>query len=211
MAKKINNSFKSVDRLSKELDVVDNFVLKHWKRYAIFGVIIILVLGVILFVFETRHASSMQVSEDVESASTIPELQAVIKRYPNYTSVDFARLKLASKLYDNKKYTEAAGVYNDEIKSSSSGYAAGIGQLNRAYVLETEGKNSEAAEQFKALADNTQSPKIIRCQASYSAGRIFNSLGKTEQAVNMLKKCAADKNVCQFWPEMSQKILNRIN
>ena len=211
MTKKQKNYFKSVDTLSRELDVVDNFVLKHWKRYAIFGVIIILLLGVILFVYETRHASSMQVSGDVVNATTLSELQEVINKYPDYTSVDFARLRLASKLFDNNKYTEAIEVYNDEIKCSSSDYAAGMGRLNKAYALEADGKNSEAAEQFKTLADNTQFPLIIRCQASYSAGRILDSLGNTKLAVNMLKKCIADKNACQFWPEMAEKTLNRIN
>jgi tetratricopeptide (TPR) repeat protein len=200
-----------VDKLSKELDVVDNFVLTHWKRYATIGIVIVVVLGIILVIYENKHATSVQVSNEVLSASTIPELQKVIEKYPNYASVDFARLSLASKLFDNKKYAEAIKLYNSEIKFSSSKYSAGIGQLNRAYALEAEGKKTEAAKQFKALADNTQIPNIIRCQASYSAGRIFKSLGNTEQAVSMLKKSTADKNICQFWPEMAEKMLNKIS
>ena len=210
MVKKQKNYFKSVDKLSHELDVVDNFVLKHWKRYAIFGLIIILVLGIILFIYETKHANSVQVSEDVVSASTIPELQEVIKKYPDYPSVDFARLSLASKLFDSKKYTEAISIYNNEIKNSFSSYSSSTGMLKKAYVLEAEGKKSEAAEQFKILSDNSQYPVIIRCQASYAAGRIFYSLGNTKQAVNMLGKCVTNKNTCQFWPQMAEKILNRI-
>ena len=211
MAKKKNNSFKSVDKLSRELDIVDNFVLKNWKKYAICGLIVVVILGVVLFIYETRHTNSVQASEAVVSASTIPELQEVIKRYPSYTSVDFARLRLASILFANKKYEEALKVYNDEIKSSSSDYATGIGRLNRAYVLEAEGKNSEAAEQFKVLSGNTKVPLIIRSQASYSAGRLYDILGNSKLAVSMLEKSAADKNTCLFWPEMAEKALNRIN
>ena len=211
MVVKKKNSFKSVDKLSRELDVVDNFVLKHWKRYSIFGLVIVLALGIILFVYERRHAGSEQVAKDVVSATTISELQEVIKKYPDYASVDFARLRLASKLFENKKYTEAKKVYDAEIKCAYSDYAAGTGSLNSAYTLEAEGKKSEAAEQLKILADNTEFPMIIRCEASYSAGRIYESLGNTKLAGNMLQKSTASKNVCQFWPEMAERILSRIN
>ena len=211
MVKKKNDSFKSVDKLSHELDVVDNFVLRHWKRYAIVAAIFVVILAIVLIVSKTRSESSVRVSQEVISASTIPELQTVIKKYPDYASIDFARLTLASKLVDNKKYAEAITIYDNEINSSdSTAYARGIGQLNKAYVLETQQQAPEAAKQFETLANNTNLPVIIRCQSSYAAGRIFNSLGKTQQAVSMLEQCVADKGNCQLWPEMAAKILNRI-
>ncbi len=209
--KEQKKAFKSVDKLSKELDAVDNFVLKHWKRYAIFGLIIIIALGVIMFIYESRHASSLKVSEDVITATTISELQDVIKKYPDYSSIDLARLRLASKLYDEEKYDEAAKVYNNEIKYAFSKYTAGIGELNRAYALEEAGKSNEAVEQLKALAENAQYPAIIRCEAYYSAGIIYEVIGNTAQAKSMLEKCLADKDKCQFWPDMADKVLSRLN
>ena len=209
--KEQKKAFRSVDKLSKELDAVDNFVLKHWKRYAIFGVIIIIALGVIMFVYESRHASSLKVSEDVITATTIPELQKVIKEYPDYSSVDLARLRLASKLYDEEKYEEAVKVYDSEIEYAFSKYTAGIGKLNKAYVLDEAGKNNEAVEQLKSLADDSQYPAIIRCEACYSAGIIYEAIGNTAQAKSMLEKCVADKGKCQFWPDMADKVLSRLN
>ena len=49
--------FKSVDTLSKELDAVDNFVLKHWKKYVIAAIIILIAITVFL-VFSKKNSSS---------------------------------------------------------------------------------------------------------------------------------------------------------
>ena len=210
MAKKKNNTFKSVDTLSKELDVVDNFVLKHWKRYAILAAAFVVILGIVLFVLKTRNENSIRSSEEVVSASTIAELQAVIKKYPDSDSINLTRLRLAAKLLEKKKYAEAVDVYNNIINSSPSSYTLEIAKLNKAYALEAEGKNIEAAKQLKTLANDTKLSPLISCQAAYSAGRIFNSLGEKQEALDMLQKCAAEKGKCQLWPMMAENLLCRI-
>ena len=126
------------------------------------------------------------------------------------SSADYARLRLAAELYKEKKYTDALDVYKKEITSNHSSYALNLAEINEGYIYETQGKMDEALKQFETLADNKEIPVAFRCQASYSAGRLLNAMGKVQLAESFLQKAIAEKGNCQFWPDMAESYLNKI-
>ena len=211
MSKK-NGTFKSVDTLSKELDLVDNFVLKHWRKYAIAAAIILVAIAAFL-VFSKRNSSNgISASNEILAAFTIPQLKDVIEKYPNYPLAQYAKLKLTSMLAEAKDYSKAANIYNEFISSNSDSYAAYTARLSLAYVMETEGKTDEAVKLFSQISDDSSFPIVIRGEAEYSAGRIYFELGNKDMAEKYLKRCAnIERKECLGWPEMAQSSLNRIN
>jgi len=211
MSKK-NKIFKSVDTLSKELDLVDNFVLKHWKKY-VMAVVIILVAIAVFLVFSKRNSSNgIGVSNEILAASTVQQLKDVIKKYPNYPLIQYAQLKLASMFVEAKDYSGAINIYNELICSNSNNYATYSARLGIAYLMETESKANEAVKLFSQISDDSSIPIIIRGEAEYSAGRIYFELGNKEMASKYLKRCAnMERKECLGWPEMAQSLLNRAN
>ena len=210
MSKK-DSTFKSVDTLSKELDIVDNFVLKYWKKYVIAAIIIL--LGITTFLIFSKRSSSNGVtaSNEILAASTNQQLKDVIEKYPNHSLTGNAKLKLASILVKAADYSVAANIYN-ELISSGSGSSIYAARLSMAYLMETQGKTDEAVKLFSQISDDSSLPVIIRGEAEYSAGRLYFGLGNKDMASKYLKRCAnVEKKDCLGWPEMAQSLLNRIN
>lgn len=211
MSKK-SSTFKSVDTLSKELDMVDNFVLKYWKRYAIAAVIILVGIAAFLVFSKRSNCNSVTASNEILSASTVQQLNGVIKKYPKCPLTQYAKLKLASMLAETKDYPEATNVYNELINSSSDSYATCIARLGIAYLMEAQGKTDEAVKLFSQISDDSSLPVITRGEAQYSAGRICFELGNKDMASKQLKRCAnVERKESLVWPEMAQCLLNRMN
>jgi tetratricopeptide (TPR) repeat protein len=93
-------------------------------------------------------------------------------------------------LYRNdKKYTEAIDVLkqvesNSEVPSEMR-YRV---QLDVCYLTELSGDKKGAAEKFVAIGSNTFIPEDFRCEANYSAGRIYSDLKDYTNAVKYLGK-----------------------
>ncbi len=211
MSKK-NEAFKSVDTLSKELDVVDNFVLKYWKKYVVAAVIILVAITAFLVFSKKSSSNGTTSSNEILAASTTQQLKDVIRKYSKHPITEYAKLKLASMLTGSKDYSGAANIYNELISSGSSSYAMCAARLDMAYLLEIQGKTNEAVNMFSQISDDSSLPIIIRGEAEYSAGRIYFGLGNKDMASKYLKRCAnVERKECLGWPEMAQGLLNRIN
>jgi hypothetical protein len=211
MSKK-NGIFKSVDTLSKELDIVDSFVLKYWKKYVIAAIIILVAITAFLVFSKKNSSNGITTSNEILAASTSQQLKDVIKKYPKYPLTEYAKLKLASMLAKAMDYSEAVKVYNELISFSNGSYAIYVTRLDMAYLIETQGKKDEAVKLFSQISDDTSLPIIIRGEAEYSAGRIYFELGNKDMASKYLKRCAnVEIKECLGWPEMAQSLLNRIN
>jgi hypothetical protein len=209
--KKRQESFKSVDVISKELDVVDNFLLKHWKLYIYIAIGIVIIVGAVLIVQDYNSGLGKQAVIEIESASTVQTLQNVIKKYPNAELTKYSRLKLAALLANEKKYKEAIEVYNELGKGNLTTYPASIAKVNKAYIVEEQGNKKQAAEQLAALSKENI-PSAVRCQAEYAAGRIYYELGDMIKAKPLLESAAAvSAKECKGWPKLADSLLNRIN
>lgn len=211
MSKK-NKVFKSVDTISKELDAVDNFVLKYWKKYVLIAVIILVSISVFLVFSKRNSINGTTASNEILAASTVQQINDVIKKYPHSPLIQYKKLKLASILTDAKDYSGAISIYNQLISSNSDNYPMSVARLNLAYIMELQGKPDKAAKLFVQISHDNSISINIRSEAEYSAGRIYLALGNKDMALKYLEMCAnVEKNVCLGWPEMAQSLLNRIN
>ncbi|HJO95862.1 MAG TPA: hypothetical protein QF753_20885 [Victivallales bacterium] len=212
MAKKRQNkNFKSVDLISKELDAVDNFLLKHWKLYVYIAIGIVIIVGAVLLVSDYHSNLGKQAVIEIENASTVQTLQNVIKKYPDAELTKYSRLKLAALLIKNNEYKEAAEVYNELSKGDLNTYPASIAKVNEAYAIEKQGNKKQAAELLAALTKE-DIPLVVRCQAEYAAGRIYYELGDVSKAKPFLQEAAAvNQQECAGWPTLAGSLLNRIN
>ena len=209
---KKNGAFKSVDTLSKELDLVDNFVLKYWRKYVVAAIMILAAIAAFLVFSNRNNSNGVATSNELLAASAVQQLKDVIKKYPNCSLTQYAALKLASMLAEAKDYFGATNTYNELIGSGSSSYATCLARRNMAYLMEKEGKTDEAINLFSQISDDGFLPTIIRSEAEYSAGRIYFGLGNKNMASKYLKRCAnVERKECLGWPEMAQSLLNRIN
>ena len=207
MAKQENNSFRSVDKLAKELDSVDNFVLKNWKKYVYLAVAVIIIIAAVLYFYESSEKGSIKESQEILTAQTADELQDVIKKYPNSKSVDYSRLDLAAKYFENKDYDKAIAVYQDEIKNGKGSIAKKLAMLNKCYVVADKGDKQTAVSDFKLIADDNDAPEFIRAEAAYAAGSLLMKMDKKEDAIKYLKLCTSFKE-CKGWGKFAKSLLD---
>lgn len=204
--------FKSIDKISKGLDKANIILLKTWKFYIYIVIAVIIIIIAILLYKQHLNSYNLTASKKFEAAKTIPQLQAVIKDYPSLSVSNIARIDLAAKLVNEKKYDEANELYNQIINNGQSNYLQAVAKLNQAYILEDQGKKEAAVNKFMEVADYYETPTQIKCEAQYSAGRIYLELNNKEQAIAVLKKASSvNANVCAGWPTLSQTLLDSIN
>ena len=206
MTKKSSKEFKSVDTISKDLDIVDNFVLRNWKRYTYIAIGIVVVVAALLMYYESRATSSVKEAQEIITAQTIPELQDVIKKYPSSESVDFSRLDLAAKYFNAKEYDKAVAAYKDEISNGKDSSAINLAKLYLCYAV-TQTNGAEGVADFKKIADNSDMPEYIRAEAAYAAGVSLLSANDKSEAIKYLKLCISFKN-SKGWDKSAQNLIN---
>lgn len=211
--KKEEDAFKSVETISRELDNINNFVLRHWKTYVYIAVIAVIIIGFLLYWYEKSERSSIRESSSFLAAKTPGEIKKSIEQYPESALADFARLRLAAKYFKDGQYGKAQFLYNQEIKNAKLQYPMFVAKLNKAYALEAEGEKSKAAQELAELGANSKTPDDIKSEANYSAGRIFFNLGNIDKAKKYLKICYNEgdqKNSSVAWPRLANGLLERI-
>jgi predicted negative regulator of RcsB-dependent stress response len=207
MAKQKNDSFRSVDKLAKELDNIDSFVLKNWKKYVYIAVAFVIIIAVGLYYYESKEKINTQASQEIVTAKTAAELKDVIAKYPKFKSVDYSRLDLAAKYFDNKEYDKAIATYQDEVDHGSDAFAKNLAALNKCYVIAEKGDKVTAVSAFEKIADNKIVPEFIRAEAAYAGGRMLMDMGRKKDAITYLKLCISFKN-SKGWDKLAKNIIN---
>lgn len=210
MAKFKENTFKSVDKLSQELDLVDNFVLKNWKYYVYLSVAVVIILGIVFVCYATNTKKNLQESLAIQHALTITDYENLLNKYHNSQAIDYARLKLAGLYYENAKYKDALNLYQKEIESSTAIYPVSYAKINIAFTLEAMNKKQDAVAKFEQIGSDTKIPLAFRCEANYSAGRLYYELGNKNKAITCLNLVVSQKDNCIGWPQIAKSMLDRI-
>ncbi|MCF7790774.1 MAG: tetratricopeptide repeat protein [Victivallales bacterium] len=210
MAKKNKeNDFKTVDKLSEELDAVDNFVLKNWKRYTYLAIGIIILIAAVLYFYETRATNNLREFQEFRTADSISEFKQVIKKYPDSIYTDNARLELAARYFENGKYEKAVQTYSREIKEGDDELKANIARVNRGHALAAKGDKNEALQKFKKIANNKNIQRFLRAEAAYSAGALLIDDDNKKQAEKYLKLCISFKDV-KGWGKFAKGLLDNL-
>jgi tetratricopeptide (TPR) repeat protein len=183
---KKNTGDDAIESAYKELTVFENFFSSHFKNIAILCVVIILLIGVGIQLKNRFASDDLSVAAQINSAKTIEEIEALLKKYPNYKSSDYARLKLGTLYFGTKDYKKAIEIFSALAQKSRYDDLKAQSALNEACAIEQSGKPEEAAEKYSAIGLSPKYPAEYRAGANCSAARIFITLGKLSQAKSCL-------------------------
>lgn len=212
MAKKEKKIFKSVDVISKELDAVDNFVLKYWKKYVYLAIAVVILVALALVIIRAVEHNVSSSSQELITAESLSELQSAIKNNPNNVLTPYCSLELVSKLVENKDISGAKAICDNLMASSKDGYVTSRAKMDLGYIAEVQGNNDEALKIFSQVSSDLASPDAFRCEALYNSGRIYLATGKKELAMTSLKQSSEFPNdSCIGWSEFAKGLMNRIN
>ena len=212
MAKNEKKLFKSVDIISKELDAVDNFVLRYWKKYVYIAIgVVIIVAAVTIFISVFEHNTS-SAGRELSNATTLEQLQKAVKNNPTNVLASYCELEMIPKLVENNDLDGAKKVCNTVISSSHDVYTATRAKIDLGYIAEIKGSNDEALKLFTQIASDSASPESFKAESLYNTGRIYLAIGKKDQAVDALKKCSAISDSSSVgWQEFANNMMNTIN
>ncbi len=212
MTKNGKKIFKSVDVISKELDAVDNFVLKYWKKYVYLAIAAVIIVALTLITIRTLEHKALSSSQELVNADNTAELQAAIKNNPGNALTPYCSLELVSSMVSDNDASGAKNLCNSIVASSQDSYIVSRAKLDLAYIAENQGENEEALKIFNQISSDMTFPDAFRCEALYNSGRIYLAMGKNDLAIEKLKKSSDFSNdSCVGWPEFAKGLINRIN
>ncbi|HBM17475.1 MAG TPA: hypothetical protein DD381_14195 [Lentisphaeria bacterium] len=212
MAKNNKKLFNSVDVISKELDAVDNFVLKYWKKYVYIAIgVIVVVAAVTIFIRVFEH-NSTSAAREISGALSLEQLQTAVSKNPTNVLTPYAELEMVPKLLEKKDIDGAKKVCNKVISSRQDPYALAQAKVDLGYIAEIQGNNDEAIKIFTQLASDPESTESVKAESFYNAGRIYLAMGKKTQAIEVLKKCSAISDSSSMgWQEFANNLMNAAN
>ena len=195
MSKTANN--KKIDSgmgeaLFSDRERFEMWFTENWKKTAIISFAIVVVLslafGVAGYIADSKAAGAAELS----AATTVDTLKAALEKHPDNPASAMARLRMANMLFDAERYNDAitylTAIAND---ADADSVLVATAKLNIAKALELSGKLEEAAKAFSASAAAANDNFSIKCEAAFSAARLFAKLGKTASALEEIQNLDA--------------------
>ena len=198
--------------LFNDVERWEMFFTSHWKQTLVVAVAAVLAVTAGFAVYNHSVKAKRTAAEQLGSADTIAELQSAIAQYPDAPGTPLARYRLAVRLIEEKKYDQALPELA-KVAASDDASLRGKARLTEAYAIELSGKLADAAAKFAALSN--ESNAALRCEAMYSAGRLFLKLGKKADAKAVLQNAAgialpAGSESAAYWKAAAVELLNCI-
>jgi hypothetical protein len=165
-----------------ELESFESFFINHWKNIVIFGVVLILGIGIAMWIETRISADNADASSALISADTIEELEAALKKYSSQKAADFAKLRLGTLFFEKKDYAKALEIFSNLATNCRNAELKAQASLNEACTIEQNGNSDNAAEKYASIAVSEMFPVKYRIEASYFAARIYISKNKINQA-----------------------------
>lgn len=200
--------------LFNDVERWEMFFTSHWKQTLAAAVAVVLAVTAAFALYHRSVKAKRAAAEQLGAADTAAELQSAIAKYPDAPGAALARYRLALRLIEEKKYDQAVPELS---KAAASGDAAlrDKAKLTEAYALELSGKLADAAVKFTALGTSGSSNAPVKCEALYSAGRLYVKLGKKAEARAVLKNAAGvalpnGSESAAYWKASAAELLNSI-
>lgn len=143
--------------------------------------------------FKTKYKAENEKANDGEKTDTVPEeikaeedkaieklLSLTVKRPASYSAFR-ANTVIAEIYFQRKSYEDALKYYDLAAHSVESSYTAGVAYFNAAVCADELSNNEKALELYEKASKVQGFPLVPR--ALFNAGRIYEALGKTEEAV----------------------------
>jgi hypothetical protein len=210
MSKKVDKD-NIIEETYDEMAHFEDFFVSHWPKIVnvAFAVVILFALYLIFSSFGSKR--QLEASLEFTKAKTVQELQKAIAANPSHPAANFARLKTAKLLADEKKYDDAIKVCREITPASNTPETYWQAKLDEGYLLELSNKKEEAAEAFSKIGTDVKFPFSVRNEASFSAARIFLSAGKKDRASAAVKSMDSSAGAGDFWAEQAKSLSQQIN
>ena len=175
------------------MTIFEDFFKAHWQNILIAGTVIVIIVGVVVYAKEKIRKSNAKAAGELCAADTIEELEAVIKKFPDHKSSDYARAKLGRRYFETGSYDKASEIFNSLSKKSRYKDLRAQAALNLAVILEQTGKTEEAAQKYSLIGRSTDYPEEYRADANCQAARIYISMNKNSLAKACLELIKPEK------------------
>ena len=201
--------------LLDDFDKFEHFAVTYWKQIGGLAVAIVVIVAIWVMVSESKKSTERRIKDEICNAKTETEIIKVVKEYPDYAAANYARLRLARLYLKDKKYNKAYEQFKLLRAAKIPREMTWRISLDEAYALEAEGKKSSAATKFAKMGVDPSLPEGFRCEANYSAGRIYAGLKKNNKARKYLIKASRvrpgmNNPASKFWSDQARFILTRL-
>jgi len=201
--------------LLDDFDKFEHFAITYWKQIGGLAVAIVVIVAIWVMVSESQKATGRRIKDEICNAKTEAAIIKVVKEYPDYPSANYARLRLAKIYLKNKKYNKAYEQFKLLRAAKIPREMTWRISLDESYALEAEEKKSSAATKFAEMGVDPSLPEGFRCEANYSAGRIYAGLKKNNKARKYLIKASKvrpgmNNPASKFWADQARFILTRL-
>lgn len=218
---KVKTDSKTMNReignaLFSDNERFEMFFAANWKKILVVALAAVVAITAIFAVRMHLSNTKKQAAAKLVEASTVTALEKALAENADAVGADAARFRLAGMYISEKKYDQARQVFDKLAATAAEPELRDKARLSAAYMLEMAGKNAEAAQSFVAIAAPGATLPAVRAEAAYSAGRLFISLGKKEEA----KQILAQLNTLEipqgaqsagFWKERAVELERTIN
>ena len=190
------------------------FFTSHWKQTLAVAVAAVLAVTAAFAVYHHQVKAKRAAAEQLGAADTVAELESAIAKYPDAPGVVLARYRLALRLIEEKKYDPAIKELA-KVTSAADASLRGKARLTEAYATELSGKLADAALKFTALGSSGDANAAVKCEAIYSAGRLYVKLGKKPEAKAVLKNASGitlpnGSESAAYWKASAAELLNSL-
>ena len=146
----------------------------NWKKIAVIGVAIALVIALAFAAWGMVNRSATRAAHSFADAADAPALEKALAENKGKKGALAARQRLAQLYVDAKDYKKALENFaliaaDPEADSAVRGRA----RINEALVLELSGKSKEAAASFVKSANDVNFKNGIRLEAAVGAARLL--------------------------------------
>jgi hypothetical protein len=210
MSKKIDKD-NIIEETYDEITQFEDFFVSHWPKILNVSVAVLILFALYMIFSSLGGKRELEVSLGFTKAKTIQELQKAISDNPANPAANFARLRMAKLLADEKKYDDAVKVCREITPVSNTPETYWQAKLDEGYLLELSNKKEEAAEAFSKVGADTKFPVSVRNEAFFSAARIFLAVGNKERALASAKSIDSSPDAADFWAAQAKSLIQQIN
>ncbi len=185
---------------------------KNWKK-VIAVIILATIAGMAVFISlylkKQKNDDLMQAFAAAEAA----ELGALLEKNPTAPGAAAARIGLAEKLLNEKKYGEAKEQF--KLLASDKNAAAELrsrAKLGSAACDELAGNKKAAADSYLLLVNDSSIPRRVRDEAAFHAGRLLAEIAdvRGKEVLKKLVDSPADTSMANPWQAHAAALLKSL-
>lgn len=195
-----------VSQQTTGMDLFEVWFAANWKLATIVLSAVVLVIVASVIGWHINAAQKKAVQREIGAASTITELENVIKKYPSNVNTPAASVKLASLYLEKKEYAKAY----DALRKTADAPEADMFMRTRAAIdcagiLELQGNTADAIKALDVIVTNVGVNESQRAEAAYQSARLSLDKGDLKKAeasiasINLARASADSTDPYAIW------------